>query len=171
MRSPETWSPAHGLLDHSNEVMNAERFFHTGRSGAAQRGSGFLVGDIAGDKNQAGSQLGAMSGNPGIYLGAIDASGRAHVGDDAMKIAVRQQSQCIGAGFGRNNRVSVAFENGAYQSHDGRFVFDQKHSRISGFSSSLGHFGCTPATAPKDAVSDATGRRTTKVAPSESRLL
>jgi hypothetical protein len=55
-----------------------------------------------------------MGGDPGIDLGAIDAAGGAHVGDDAVKIAVGQQAEGFGAGFGGNDPVSVALENGAY---------------------------------------------------------
>jgi hypothetical protein len=78
-----------------------------------------------------------MSGDPGIDLGAIDASGRAHVGDDAVKIAVLEQAQGFGARFGGNDGVTVALENGTHQCHDGRFVFNQKHRRTGGFSSCL----------------------------------
>src|ERR1700681_4585449 len=117
--------------------MNAKRLFHAGGAGAAQRGGGFLVGDIAGDENDSGGEFGAMGGDPGVDLGAIDASGGPHVGDDAMKIATLEQSQGVGTGFGGNDGVSVALQDGAHQSHDGRFVFNQKHWRVSGFSSCL----------------------------------
>src|SRR5216684_1445403 len=101
--------------------MNAKRLFHAGSARAAQRGSGFLVGNIASDENDPGGEFGAMGGDPGIDLGAIDPSGSAHVGDDTMKIATLKQSQGVSAGFGRNDGVSVALQDGAYQSHDGRF--------------------------------------------------
>jgi hypothetical protein len=54
-----------------------------------------------------------MGGDPGIDLGAIDASGGAHIGDDAVKIAVLEQAQGVGAGFGGNDGIAVALENGA----------------------------------------------------------
>src|SRR5258708_39714233 len=98
--------------------MNAKRLFHAGGAGAAQRGSGFLVGDIAGDENDPGGEFGAMSGDPGVDLGAIDPSGGAHVRNNAVKIAGLQQSQGVSAGFGRNHGVSVALQDGAYQSHN-----------------------------------------------------
>src|SRR5260370_34828583 len=100
--------------------MNAKRLFHARGASAAQRGSGFLVGNIAGDENDPGGEFGAMGGDPGVDLGAIDASGSAHVGDDAMKIATLEQPQGVGPGFGGNDRISVALQYRAHQSHDDR---------------------------------------------------
>ena len=114
-----------------------------------------------------------MRGDPGIDLGAIYTSGSTHVGDNTVKIAIGEQTQGFGAGFGGHDGVSVALQNGAHQGHHGGFVFNQKHGRTGGFGSCLGRLvmGCTPATAPKDAVSDAIGRRTVNVAPSESEVV
>src|SRR5260370_12438104 len=111
--------------------MNAKRLFHARGAGAAQRGSGFLVGNIASDEDDPGGEFGAMGGDPGKDLGAIDASGGAHVGDDAMKIATLEQSQGVGTRFGRNDGISVALQDGAHQSHHVRFIFDYKHWRTS----------------------------------------
>src|SRR5271166_603404 len=115
-----------------------------------------------------------MVGDPGIDLGAIDASGGAHVGDHAVELASLEQAQGFGAGFGGDDTVTMALEDSAHQSHDGGLVLNEEDRCEIGFGvwlgSGLGHLGCTPATAPKEA-SEATGRRTIKVAPSESRLL
>jgi len=54
-----------------------------------------------------------------------------------MEIAALEQSQGVSAGFGRNHGVSVALQDGAHQSHNGRFIFNQKHRRTGGFSSCL----------------------------------
>src|SRR5450755_1767633 len=150
--------------------MDAKWLFHARRARAAQRRRSFFIGNVAGDKDEATGQTWAVDGNPGINLSAIDSARSAHVGDDAVKIAGLQQAQRFRARFSRYDAVAVALKHGAHQRHDGRFVFNQQHSRSSGFGSSLCHWGCTPATAPKDAVSVATGRRTIKVAPSESGL-
>jgi hypothetical protein len=54
-----------------------------------------------------------------------------------MEIAALEQSQGVSAGFSRNHGVSMALQDGAYQSHNGRFIFNQKHRRTGGFSSCL----------------------------------
>jgi hypothetical protein len=58
-------------------------------------------------------------------LGAIDAAGGAHVGDDAVKFAVGEQAQGFGAGFGGDDMIAVALQYGAHQGQDGRFIFDE----------------------------------------------
>jgi hypothetical protein len=49
-----------------------------------------------------------------------------------MKVAGLEQTQGVGAGFGGDNLVSVAFENGVDQGHDGWFVLDEQQGREGG---------------------------------------
>src|SRR5208282_5646809 len=167
MTQPST----HGLLDHGDKVLDPKWLFHAGRAGTEQRGCGCLVGHVAGDKDEPAGQFRAVDSKPGMDLGAIDASGHAHVRDHPVKIAFLEQPQSLGAGLGAHDGIAVAFEGGADKGQHGRFIFNQEHRRGKGNCFCLLHFGCTPATAPKDASSLVAGRRTVKVAPSESRLL
>jgi hypothetical protein len=107
--------PAHGLLDDGDEVMDAKWLFHAGRARAAQRRSGFLVGNVAGDEDQARGEFRAIGGDPGIDLGAIDA---------ARECACRRRRRenrrfPAGAGLQRRIRsahdgVAMALQNGAH---------------------------------------------------------
>ena len=54
-----------------------------------------------------------MGGNPGVHLGAVDAAGRAHVGDDAEELAFFEQAQGFGAGLDADDFIAVALESGA----------------------------------------------------------
>ena len=54
----------------------------------SQSGDGFFVGDVSGNKNDAGGEIGAMLRDPGMNLSAVDAAGSAHVGHNALKLTV-----------------------------------------------------------------------------------
>jgi hypothetical protein len=48
--------------------MDAKRLFDARRTGPTQGSSGFFVGNIAGDENDAGSEFRAMGGDPGMDM-------------------------------------------------------------------------------------------------------
>ena len=82
-------------------MLDQERLFHARRARLLKGGYGFFVGNIAGNKNHFRRQFGTVVGDPGMDLRPIDAPRSAHVRDNALKIATRQQSQCFGAGLRR----------------------------------------------------------------------
>jgi hypothetical protein len=59
--------------------LNPERFLHTGRTGFAQCGNGVLVGDIAGNKNNARGKIGPVDAQPGVYTRTVYAAWSSHI--------------------------------------------------------------------------------------------
>ena len=80
-------------------------------------------------KTSRDGQIGAVTGDPGMHLAAVDAAGRAHVGNDAEKCSVLQQAESIHAGFAADHRISAALESGLHIGHDGRLIFDEQHGQ------------------------------------------
>src|SRR5262249_47920023 len=154
-----------------NKLLHTKGLFDAGCTGFAQGSHRFFVGDITGNENQLSGEFGTMDRHPGMYLRAIDTSRGAHVGDDAHEIAASQELQCVSARIGGHHLISIALQSGAHIRHDCGLIFNQKDRRGGRTSTSLRHFGLTPATAPNEALSIASGKRTMKVAPSESKLL
>ena len=107
--------------------MHAERLLQVKRADLAQRGDGFFVGVVAGDDDDFVFQIRAMGSDPGMDLCAVDAAGRAHVGDHAQELAFFQQTQGFGAALDADDIIAVAFERGAHQRHDGRFILDKEN--------------------------------------------
>jgi hypothetical protein len=69
----------HGLFDHRNELLHAERLLHAGSTGAAQGFDGLLVGDVAGDEHEPVGEFWSMCDNPGVHVGAVHAARGHHV--------------------------------------------------------------------------------------------
>ncbi len=97
-----------------------------------KRGDGFFIGDVAGDKHDPRRQFGPVLRDPGVDIGAVHASGRAHVGDHAQKFSRLQQPQSFGAGFGANHGVAAAFQRGSDVGHHGRLILDEQHRQTEG---------------------------------------
>ena len=82
---------------------------------------------------------GRLRRDPVVNIGAIDATGRAHVGDDAEKVSGLEAAQAIGAGLAAHDRIAAALENGAHIAHDGRLILDQQHGQADGFCGKSAH--------------------------------
>ena len=87
----------HSFFDSRDQVLNTKRLLEIRRANLAQGGYGFFVGIVAGDDDYPVDKIGAIGGNPGMDLRAIDATGRAHVGNHAKKLAFFQQTQSFSA--------------------------------------------------------------------------
>ena len=73
------------LRNDIDKLLHAERFLHAGSTGLMQSGDRFFVGNVAGNKNDSRSQIGAVAGDPGMHLASVHAAGRAHVGHHAQE--------------------------------------------------------------------------------------
>ena len=80
-----------------------------------------------------------MRGNPGVDLSAVDAAGRAHVGNHTEELARFQQAQSFDAGLGADHGIAAAFERGADASHNGRLVLDQQDRQVGALNGWVAH--------------------------------
>src|SRR5580658_1285832 len=155
----------HGLRNNFDKLLHAKWFFHAGRAGFAQRGHGFFVGDVAGNKDDALAEIGAMLRDPGMNLAAVDAAGRAHITDDAEERSVFEHAERVDAGVAADDGISAALERSLHVGHHSRFVFDQKNRQRVRVGCWQAHFEVPPAATPSEMVRLFPGRRTMNVAP------
>src|SRR5579862_8691338 len=108
-----------------------------------------------------------------MHVSSVHAAGSAHVRDDPKKFSRFEQPQTIDTGLGANHCISAPFKCSTNVGHHSGFILDEQHRQSGRFQGGAtgGHGWITPAAAPRDAGSDVTGRRTTKVAPSPPALL
>ncbi len=116
-----------GFFDHGNELLDAERLFHAGRTGSAQRGGGFLVGDIAGNEDHAGGRV-----RGGAWLSRHGHPRHPRPRACACRRLRRENPRTrAGADLRRRirwrRRCSRALERRANVCHDCRLIFDQQH--------------------------------------------
>jgi hypothetical protein len=64
-----------------------------------------------------------------MYLTAVNAAGRAHVGDYTQECAIFEQTESVYARLAANDGISAALEGGLNVSHDCRLVLDQEHGQ------------------------------------------
>src|SRR5262249_21630371 len=76
----------HGLLDNRDELLNTKRLLDAGNACFLECGGCLLVGDVASGEDQARGKLRAILCDPSVNIGAINASWRAHVGDDPEEV-------------------------------------------------------------------------------------
>jgi hypothetical protein len=131
----------HCFFNYAYEVGYTKGFLDTGRAGSTERRRGLFVCDIAGDKNQFAGKRWTVGRDPGINLRSINAAGRPHIRNHAMKLAARKKFERASTRVATHNRVPIALKGGANKNHDGGLVLNQKHGRACRFRSSVRHFG------------------------------
>src|SRR5579859_2683396 len=70
---------AHNFFHGGNQLLHAEGFFEAGGACFYQDGRSFFAGSIAGGKQKPGNHFRTIGRDPGMHVGAVNASGGAHV--------------------------------------------------------------------------------------------